>query len=173
MQCYNDHYSGIRSFNVEKIWRKKWISSIKSLLDAIFFIHFFGINYLKIRQNAPFWGNIPKISRGRPPGPPPAGGGDPLPHPPPFGASRLSEAFGFRPWCSSNFKSCSRGKKFGHPWKAALMRRPLHYILLYLSDFCVRCTWWPHTSLASKSRAYCHKQEVIIPVMSEAGPGPT
>ena len=32
---------------------------------------------------------------GRPPGPPPAGGGDPLPHPPPFGASRLTEAFGF------------------------------------------------------------------------------
>ena len=30
-----------------------------------------------------------------PPGPPPAGAGDPLPHPPPFGASRLSEAFGF------------------------------------------------------------------------------
>ena len=36
-----------------------------------------------------------KKIRGRPPGPPPAGGGDPLPHPPPFGASRLSEAFGF------------------------------------------------------------------------------
>ena len=32
---------------------------------------------------------------GEAPGPPPAGGGDPLPHPPPFGASRLSEAFGF------------------------------------------------------------------------------
>ena len=32
---------------------------------------------------------------GEGPGPPPAGGDDPLPHPPPFGASRLSEAFGF------------------------------------------------------------------------------
>ena len=32
---------------------------------------------------------------GEAPGPPPAGGGDPLPHPPPFGALRLSESFGF------------------------------------------------------------------------------
>ena len=32
---------------------------------------------------------------GRPPGPPPAGEDDPLPHPPSFGASRLNEAFGF------------------------------------------------------------------------------
>ena len=28
-------------------------------------------NCFKIHQNAPFWGNFPKISRGRPPGPPP------------------------------------------------------------------------------------------------------
>ena len=32
---------------------------------------------------------------GENPGPPPEGGGDPLPHPPPFRATRLSEAFGF------------------------------------------------------------------------------
>ena len=57
-----------------------------------------------------------KFPGGDPPVPPPAGGGDPLPHPPPFGASRLSEAFGFRPWCSSSFLSCSREKKVGHPW---------------------------------------------------------
>ena len=52
-----------------------------------------------------------KIFPGETPGPPPAGGGDPLPHPPPFGASRISEAFGFKPLCSSSFQSCSRGKK--------------------------------------------------------------
>ena len=42
-----------------------------------------------MHQNAPFWVNFPKNSRGRPPGPQPAGGGDPLPHSPPFGALRL------------------------------------------------------------------------------------
>ena len=70
-----------------------------------------------MHQNAPFCDNFPKISRGRPPEPPPAGGDYPLPHPPPFSASRLSESFGFRPWCSSSFQSCTRGKKGGHPWK--------------------------------------------------------
>ena len=49
-------------------------------------------------------------------GPPPAGGDEPLPHPPPFGVSRLTEAFGFKPWCSSSFNPCSRAKKVGHPW---------------------------------------------------------
>ena len=37
----------------------------------------------KLSQNAPFASIFLKISRGRPPGPPPAGGGYPLPHPPP------------------------------------------------------------------------------------------
>ena len=36
-------------------------------------------NCSKMHQNAPFWGNFPKISRGRPPGPPPAGGMTPSP----------------------------------------------------------------------------------------------
>ena len=63
-----------------------------------------------MHQNAQFWGNFQKISRGRPPGPPPAGRGDPLPHPPPFGALRLSEAFGFRPLCSNSFPVLQRKK---------------------------------------------------------------
>ena len=37
----------------------------------------------KWAQNAPFASIFQKFSRGRPPGPPPAGGGLPLPHPPP------------------------------------------------------------------------------------------
>ena len=40
---------------------------------------------MQISQNFP----------GETPGPPPAGGGYPLPQPPAFGATRLSEAFGF------------------------------------------------------------------------------
>ena len=41
-----------------------------------------------------FDANFSKFSGGDPQ-PPPAGGGDPLSNPPPFGATRLSEAFGF------------------------------------------------------------------------------
>ena len=43
-----------------------------------------------MHQNAPFWGNFPKISRGRPPGPPPAGGGDPSPTLPALSALHAS-----------------------------------------------------------------------------------
>ena len=67
----------------------------------------------KMHKNASFWGNFPKFYRGSPPGTPPAGGGNPLPDPPPFGAPCLHEAFGFRPWCSKNFKTW---EKVGHPW---------------------------------------------------------
>ena len=85
--------------NISKFWRKN-MKSICKFSET----HFFHINFQckkrvlitsKWTQNAPFWCNFWKNFRGRPPGPPPAGGGDPLPHPSPFGASRLSEAFGF------------------------------------------------------------------------------
>ena len=48
----------------------------------------------KWTQNAPFASIFLKISRGRPPGPPPAGGGFPPPTPSPCGASRR---FGYAP----------------------------------------------------------------------------
>ena len=41
------------------------------------------------------WMQISQIFPGETPGHPPAGGGNPSPTPPPFGAMRLSEAFGF------------------------------------------------------------------------------
>ena len=52
------------------------------------------IDYLKMHSECTILMQFLKKFPGEAPGPPPAGGGDPLPHPPPFGATRLSEADG-------------------------------------------------------------------------------
>ena len=49
----------------------------------------------KCTPNARFWCKFPKISPGETPRKPTCGRGGPLPHPSPFGAERLREAFSF------------------------------------------------------------------------------
>ena len=58
-----------------------------------------------MHQNAPFWGNFPKISRGWPPPPP-----SPFRRFAPQWSLRLKTCL-----CSSSFQLCSRIKKVGHP----------------------------------------------------------
>ena len=71
-------------------------------------------------------------------GPPPAGGGYPLPHPPPFGASRLSEAFSFRPCAPAVFDRAPEKNKLDTPVQTFMQTPSL--IQCKGKDSCVSCT---------------------------------
>ena len=97
--------------------KNKNILLTRSSIKTQFFIWIFRFwNLRLLLQNAPECTILRKFSKnftGETPRTPTCGRG--FPHPPPFGASHLSEAFGYRPSCSSTFQSCSRGKIVGHP----------------------------------------------------------
>ena len=74
-----------------------YVNLVRRIFSYKFSVQETCIDYLKMHSECTILMQFLKKISGGGPGPPPAGGGDPLPHPPPppFGASRLSEAFGF------------------------------------------------------------------------------
>ena len=85
--------------NFSKFWRKNMNSLYVNLVRRIFSYKYFVqktcIDYLKMHSECTILMHFLKKFPGEAPRPPTYGRGWPLHHPPPFGASRLSEAFGF------------------------------------------------------------------------------
>ena len=94
--CSEMHHFDV---NFSKFWRQNMNSLYVNLVRRIFSYKFSVqktcIDYLKMHSECTILMQFLKKFPGEAPRTPTCGRGDPLPHPPPFGASRLSEAFGF------------------------------------------------------------------------------